>query len=334
MKIILFILISILFFACKTIPNSHFTFHSIDKIIIAPGPEDMVLDTFSSKPRLIISCSARRKNEKPFAEIMQYDLISGEKKILERKNDVTKSFNPHGIDIRKIGSTIWLYVISHNDAENKQEIITYKVFENHLEYTQTFTHPLIVSPNDITIAPDASFYVTNDAKKRNNMMEKIWAKRSSTIIHMQTQLNEEAKIATKNLAYANGIFCLDTIVFISTTQRKELNEYNIQANGTLLKTKNLARIKGMDNISMYKDWLIVPAHLKFIKFIKHVSKSENKSPSVVYAINRKTGEQKVLFSDDGKKISAASTALIYKGYMYISQVFDDFILKIKLNEDL
>lgn len=329
-----FILVSVLFIACNTIPKSHFTYHTIDKIEIAPGPEDMVIDTFFSQPRLLISCNARRNNETPFAEIMQYNLTTGEKSIIKRENDVSKNFNPHGIDIRKIDNTVWLYVISHNDAENKQEIITYKVFENHLEYIQTFTHPLFVSPNDISIAADASFYLTNDAKKRNNMFEKILAKRSSSIIHMHTQHKGEAKIATKNLAFANGVFYLDSLVYISTTQRKELNEYSIQSNGNLLKNKNLARIKGLDNISIYGDWLIVPAHLKFLKFIKHVSKSEHKSPSVVYAINRKTGERKVLFSDDGTKISAASTALIYKGHLYISQVFDDFILKVALNEKL
>jgi hypothetical protein len=333
-RTILAISISILFIACNSIPKSHFTYHSINKIEIATGPEDMVLDTFFAQPRLIISCNARRNNETPFAEIMQYNLTTGEKSILKRKNDASKNFKPHGIDIRKIDNTVWLYVISHNDAENKQEIITYKVFENHLEYVDTYTHKLIVSPNDVSIASDASFYVTNDARKRNNMLEKILAKKSSTIIHLHTQLKEEAKIATKNLAYANGIFYLDSLVYISTTQRKELNEYSIQSNGTLLKNKNLARIKGMDNISLYGDWLIVPAHLKFIKFIKHVSSSKNKSPSVVFAINRITGEQKVLFSDDGKKISAASTALIYNGHLYISQVFDDFILKVALNEKL
>lgn len=334
MRTILFISASILYYACSSIPKASLIPTSIEKISIAPGPEDMVLDTFFSQPRLIISCNARRSTEKPFAEIIQYNLITGEKSILKRVNDTSKNFNPHGIDIRNIGNEIWLYVISHNDTENKQEIITYKVFENHLEYIQTYTHPLIVSPNDVAIASDASFYITNDAKKRNNMLEKILAKRSSTIIHMHTQLKGETKIATQNLAYANGILCLDNTVYISTTQRKELNEYNILPNGTLLKNKNLARIKGMDNITLHNDWLIVPAHLKFVKFIKHVSKSENKSPSVVYAINRKTGEHKVIFSDDGKKISAASTALIYNGHLYISQVFDDFILKIKLNEDL
>jgi hypothetical protein len=327
-----FISVSILFFACSSIPKSSVSPIAIEKITIAPGPEDMVLDTFFSQPRLIISCNARRNKETPFAEIMQYNLMTGEKSILKRENDDSKNFKPHGIDIRKIGDIVWLYVISHNDAENKQEIITYKVLENHLEYIQTFTHPLIVSPNDVSIASDASFYVTNDAKKRNNMLEKILAKRSSTIVHMHTQLKGETKIAAKNLAYANGVLCLDSIVYISTTQRKELNKYSIQSNGTLVKNKNLACIKGMDNISIYGDWLIVPAHLKFLKFIKHVSKSENKSPSVVYAINQKTGEQKVLFSDDGKRISAASTALIYNEHLYISQVFDDFILKVKIQD--
>lgn len=165
MKIFYLLFLTIIIYACNSIPKATVKTIAIEKITIAPGPEDMVLDTFFSQPRLIISSSARRKTAKPFAEIMQYNLTSGEKAILERKNDETKFFNPHGIDIRKIGNTIWLYVISHNNLENKQEIICYKLFENHLEYVRTYTHPLIVSPNDLTIAPDASFYVTNDEKK-------------------------------------------------------------------------------------------------------------------------------------------------------------------------
>ncbi|MFN4234114.1 MAG: hypothetical protein ACK4IK_04845 [Bacteroidia bacterium] len=334
MKIIIYIVITLVLFSCKSISTSTVVPTSIEKITIAPGPEDMVLDTFFTQARLIISCNSRRKNEKTFSEIMQYDLTSGETSILKRINDSTKYFNPHGIDIRKIGDEVWLYVISHNDNENKQEVITYKVYENSLVYIQTYTHPLIVSPNDIGIASDGSFYITNDAKKRNNNLEKIFAKRNSTIIYMQTQLNGETKIAAQKLAFANGILVLDSIVYISTTQLKELNKYKILANGTLLKIKNLAPIKGMDNISIYNDWLIITAHSNFLKFIKHASNSKNKSPSNVYAINRKTGECKILFSDNGKKISAASTALIYNGNIYISQVFDDFLLKVKLNEDL
>lgn len=334
MKVIIYIIISLFLFACKSISISTVVPTSIEKITIAPGPEDMVLDTFFNQTRLIISCNSRRKNEKPFSEIMQYNLTTGETSILKRKNDTTKNFNPHGIDIRKIGNEVWLYVISHNDNENKQEVITYKVFENSLAYIHTYTHPLIVSPNDVGIVSNGSFYITNDAKKRNNILEKIFAKRSSTIIYMQTQLNGETKIAAQKLAFANGILVLDSIAYISTTQLKELNEYKIDKDGTLLKIKNLAPIKGMDNISIYKDWLIVTSHSNFLKFIKHASNDKKQSPSKIYAINRKTGEYKILFSDNGKKISAASTALIYKGNLYISQVFDDFIVKVKLNEDL
>lgn len=44
-----------------------------------------------------------------------------------------------------------------------------------------------------------------------------------------------------------------------------------------------------------------------------------------------TGEKEVLFSDDGKLISAASTAIRYGDFLYVSQVFDNFVLKVKMN---
>ena len=53
-----------------------------EKIEVKPGPEDMVIDTLQGYPRLLISCSARREDHKPYGEIISYGLQSGVQKAL------------------------------------------------------------------------------------------------------------------------------------------------------------------------------------------------------------------------------------------------------------
>ena len=96
------------------------------------------------------------------------------------------------------------------------------------------------------------------------------------------------------------------------------------------KKEMISEIIGGDNITKYKNKFIVAAHLNTFAFLRHQKKSTNHSPSVIYQFDPKSGEKEVLFSDDGKLISAASTAIRYDDYLYISQIFDNFILKVKI----
>ncbi|MEA3462672.1 MAG: hypothetical protein U9R49_12375, partial [Bacteroidota bacterium] len=48
----------------------------VDRIPLKPGPEDMVLDTLHGDPGLIISCCGRREADKPYGEMIRYNLLS------------------------------------------------------------------------------------------------------------------------------------------------------------------------------------------------------------------------------------------------------------------
>ena len=55
--------------------------------------------------------------------------------------------------------------------------------------------------------------------------------------------------------------------------------------------------------------------------------------SDIFDINKKTGAAKLIFSDDGSMISGSSTALVVGKDLYLSQVFEGFILKITHYDD-
>ncbi len=101
-------------------------------------------------------------------------------------------------------------------------------------------------------------------------------------------------------------------------------------NGSVIDSKKIAKIKGADNILKYENKFYITSHPDFIKFIRHKKKPEKKSPVVVYEYNAAVKSSKQIFSNDGSLISAASSALVYKNYLFLSQVFDDFVLQIKL----
>ena len=62
--------------------------------------------------------------------------------------------------------------------------------------------------------------------------------------------------------------------------------------------------------------------------MKHYKDAKNKAPSVVYKVNIETGESKAIYTNDGSAICGAATALMYNGNMYLSQVFEPFVLKV------
>lgn len=311
--------------SCASLPKN--SDNATRQIKCGPGPEDIVLDSTSSSPRLLISCNARRKGEAYLGEIMEYRFDGQEAKALPRIDEPTGYvFNPHGIDIITRNGKTYLYVVSHSDDLNQHFVVIYTVEADRLVFQQQLRSAFLVSPNDCAAAPNGSVYVTNDSGKRGSLGEKLFKKKKANVVMFDSLGN--CSVVAEKLAYANGVLVLDTNVYVSTVQQKVLNRYTINTDGTLKNPVNIAPFYGYDNITKYGDELIIVAHPKPFKFLGHVKKSGKPSPGITYAVNYKTLASRVVFADDGKRISANSTGLIYKGKLYIAQVFDPFILEV------
>jgi hypothetical protein len=68
-----------------------------------------------------------------------------------------------------------------------------------------------------------------------------------------------------------------------------------------------------------------------MRFIGHTKDPEKNSPVKVLLIDPASGEIQTLFTTGGSQISGGSTAIVYHGYLYISQIFEPFLLKVKLD---
>lgn len=171
--------------------------------------------------------------------------------------------------------------------------------------------------------------MSNDAGKKNSIWEKLFAQRKSSIAlySMSTSLSMLVK---EKLAYANGLAIKGDKLYISTTQRKDLLEMQIAINGSLSLSRRFKGQKGMDNLTIAGDYLLFPTHPRFMKFIAHMRNASKLSPADVYAYNLKDGSFVRIFSDTGERISAPATALYYRENLYIGQVFNNHLLKVRI----
>jgi len=310
--------------SCATLPKSYQTKDEI--IPVAIGPEDMMIDSITENPRLLLSCSSRRKTEANYGEIYVYYPETGGNKLLKRLSEPADlSFNPHGIDLVKVNGELILLVVNHEHEKHINSILRYKVLKEELIFQSKLVDPLISSPNAVTGFADGTFLVSNDAKKAGNIWEVLFKMRKALIVYYNGQ---ECSVASGKYAYTNGITNKNEKVYLASTMQNKVWQFDFK-DGKMLNREVIGKAKGADNLRFDGDDILVAAHLRFLKFLKHYKDAANYSPSTVYRINPTTKKRTVEYFDDGKQLSAASTALVFKNNLYVGGIFDGKIVKKK-----
>ncbi len=301
----------------------------VDRIPLKPGPEDMVLDTIHGDPAIIISCCGRREADKPYGEIVQYNLISGKQEIMKRLNEPAEIlFRPHGIYM----DGDLLYVISHEKEPDYHPVLVYKVNGSHLDFVELIKTSHQHSPNALVTGPGREIYLVNDSGKRGSMMEKALKLKRASVVKLTKKSDGKwhAEMVADKLGYPAGINRIGDRLYVGDAVLHKIHVYEISKDG-LSPIGEISKLKGNDNIRIYKGQLVTPGHVKAIKFIKHAKNSRKTSPVDVYLVDPATGEHSTIYSTDGSTISGGSTAIIYGKHLYICQVFDPFILKVGID---
>lgn len=311
--IIFLIFLSLFFSSCRQ-PMYSCDTHACTRIAVGEGPEDFALDTTSYVHHRLIISSAKRRSDGA-GKIEMLDLRSGNVAEMKRvREDQDYFFSPHGIFFQQSDQEHFLWVISH-EPDEQEWVLKYSVRNDSLIFQRSFQHPFFESLNGIAALEDSSFFVSNDHAF------------GGSILHCFPD-GTCTKIA-KGLMFANGLHVENNKLYAATTLSNRVLEYDIK-NG--FKKQRLTRIKGGDNFSFHDGHLILAAHPSYFRFFRHVKNSNRRSPTKIYSVDSLSGNKKLLFEDDGKMISAGATALIYQNHIYISQVFDPYLLKVSMEE--
>jgi len=298
------------------------------KVKVAPGPEDFVLDTRDDVPRLLVS-SHDRRNPETSGDIYCFDIKTEESGILPRRNEPEKIavFKPHGMDIRKHGGKTLLYVIIHDPYANEERlenaIAVYEINNKDLCFVKLLedaTH--LWSPNDLSVMPNGDIYVTNDIHGSLDMYMRM---ASSEIAYFD---NAEGawRIVAEDIAFANGILAEKDRVYVTATFDNHVMVFPRSGDGSLGTPETIVRLKGPDNLMRYRNSLLTTAHYDDLAFFQHMKSDEEKAPSIVFMIRPEMNTKNAIFVDNGQLISAASTAMVFEDKLYVSQVFDPYLV--------
>ena len=298
------------------------------KVHIADGPEDFVLDMWHGSPRLLVS-SHDRRNPETSGGIFYFDIDTEKTGKMTRIGDPEKivAFKPHGMDIRRHGNQTLLYVIIHDlnahGQRDENAVIIYAVDKNNLHFVKLLEDAdHLWSPNDLSVLPSGDIYVTNDLRGSLDMYMRC---QSSEIAYFD-HISETWKKVAENIAFANGILAEEDRVYVSATFDNQVMVFPRADDGSLGTPEQIVHVKGPDNIMRYKNSLLTTAHYDDLAFLSHSKDPEAHAPSIVFMIRPEMYIKDPVFVDTGEMISAASTAMVFKDKLYISQVFDPYIV--------
>ena len=306
------------------------------RIVGAPGPEDFALD---SETGILYVSSHNRRNLEDIGFIYTVNLNDKTPSLKKLELEYPKNFHPHGLHFTKTSDGKKLYVISH--TKRKEDPHTLEIFHIRKEIVQlekTIYDPSFSHPNDLYVFEDGRILVSNDMVASSKFTEFL-------LLFFRIKTGNLAYFDKNNwlvlqprLVFSNGIHVKKEdgkeMIYLADTVdesilKLELNTKNAMPSVSLV--KKIPLDTGPDNFTEDENGtLIFASHKSGIRFLRHASDSKNLSPSQVFIL-KNNGTTKEVYANLGEEISGSSTALIYKNKLYISQVFEPFLLSCDLN---
>ncbi len=291
-----------------------------EKIICGNGPEDIGLESNSTNKRLIISCTTRKGKKLIDGGLWFFALDNNTQAVkFTLKNYSEEKIRPHGIYVLNHKDNASLYVISHEDYD---KILKFNIQGDQLVFEKEWSgkyYTFFNAINDLFVTKNEYIYVTNPGPAKLK-------KKKGTVFLLKPN-NQFHKIID-DVYYPNGILLKDNKLYLTTFRGNTLNEYLVLESGEVdSEPISKTKLKSGDNITLHNDELIIATHPNKLKFVFHAL-FKFKSPSSVYSYNLNSKKLERIFHDNGKIISGSSTALKIGNELYISQVFNNFLLKV------
>ncbi len=300
----------------------------------AAGPEDMVIDTSTGSPRLIISCGdfaqAAHPQSRASAQIYYYDFATGVSKPFEvGEVDSIRRFFPHGISKHPTRSE--LYVIAHTEEEKKNYVIVYSIEETRLIPLRVISSTrFLSSPNDLSVTRDGSFYLTNSGSyKWWSLIPRFFGFSLSKVVYFDGN-EHKFTVAGKRFWSANGVHATDDAVFVSDAFKARVKRYVAGEDHALGKARKSKIGFGGDNFSESDGVLYLAKHDKGIKLKKPIKDPTYRLPFRIFEVDAHTGVAKEWKSHNGEQITCVSIAIVHNGYLYLGQMYNSYILEVKL----
>lgn len=304
------------------------------KIFVGPGPEDFELQQNGPRgPRLIISQKDRRHADKP-GELLLMDLEGDDREIARiatiKNREDHQPLHPVGISLVEQPNETLLYVIHSNQKKKERWIEKYRVDGDTLRLVEKpLEDPLIKTPNDLVALPNGEIFLSNAGLTRNvfaNLFSTVFSIQRGSVVHYD---GSKWTPLLKKALFPNGlaIDLSQRYLFINLFGAKLMRIYDREAKSFLADVQLDAH---PDNLS----WEIpghvlnVACHRSQYRTGFHIASARFRAPSAGYRIDVQkaiSGEQADELLYDLPGFNGSSTALVFRGRIYVSQLIDPHI---------
>lgn len=306
------------------------------------GPEDIAVDEDLGLAYVTIAdrFGVEHRQGSPKGNIALLDLKAENPSPLYLTPADPDHFFPHGLDLHidRHGQRR-LFVVNHGRDGNTHSIDVYLVRDNNrLELENSFTHPLISSPNDVAAVGPDRFFTSNDRGADSALgqtIETYFMLPWGNVVYFE---EGRAETVVTGLKYANGVSydSQKDILYVAESTGRRVTSYALDALGGQWRLRDRLSIPtSLDNMSIAPDGSILGAgHPKILEFLAHAKDTSLPSSSEVIRIGVKDGVLgwESIYLDRGAEISAASIAVEYEGRLFIGAVFDDHMVMCNLEE--
>jgi hypothetical protein len=324
------------------------------------GPEDFEVDLTSQvAPRLLVSAFDRQHDGRGGLYAIPFgDNGPGTPELL---TDQIRGcpLRPHGISLDQgEDGVLRLYAINHRrkadagrncllplTAGGRPLLHTVEIFtvgeDGGLRHEETLADPLIASPNEIFATPDGQLYVSNEINAHSvvtKLLEFFQLRVTSNVIHYR---NGRWRIVLTGPRYANGLAVHDDRFYVAGSMDEVIDIHRRDpATGDI--GERIERIRfasAVDNLLWglgpggVRDHTTLytaghPDRLKYMRY-KFID-PQAPSPSDVYRINLAASPARVerIYYDDGRLLSGASVAVVYRGDLYAGQFWGNGLFRI------
>ena len=309
---------------------------NILKKISIDGVEDI---TINQKEGFAIISSTKRKNLPPVeqenGDLYLIDLKNMESKPILLTQNFDKPFAPHGISIYTKDSITTIAAVNH--TINGEYIELFKLTKSKLTHHKTLHNDLIISPNDIVLLDEETFYFTNDHIYKNGFMrfiEEFLGLPFSNVIFYD---GKKFKEAAKGISYANGINFEKNknLLFVASPRKFKIKVYEKQPDNSLTFIEDIYCGSGVDNIEFdTNNNLWVGAHPNLLQFMSYANSYHSITPSEIIKIQYfKKGNYKVetIYLEKGEEMSGSTVAAPFENLILMGNVMDEHFLVLEKN---